>query len=117
MVTVAPGNLLDDHGFAATAIHASHRIEQKDQKPPEGDEFVAPFRELIITWRRFVATRTNGHRTLTRTHADLDALEIGTEAGVLVDEAAEMMAAVQNRNQIHSADATSEKTLAAEQRE
>jgi len=98
MVTVAPGNLLDDHGFAATAIHASHRIEQKDQKPPEGDEFVAPFRELIITWRRFVATRTNGHRTLTRTHADLDALVIGTEAGVLVDEAAEMMAAVQNRN-------------------
>jgi hypothetical protein len=29
-----------------------------------------------------------------RTHADLDALVIGTEAGVLIDEAAEMMTAV-----------------------
>lgn len=116
MLAVTPGNLLDDHGFAATAIDASHRVEQKDQKSPEGDEFVAPFRELIITWRRFLATRTNGHGTLTRTHADLDALVIGTEAGVLVDEAAEVMAAVQNRNQFHGADAISEKTLAAERR-
>jgi hypothetical protein len=41
---------------------------------------------------------------------------IGTEAGVLVDEAAEVMAAVQNRNQFHGTDAISEKTLAAEQK-
>ncbi|MEI9977149.1 MAG: hypothetical protein WDO73_36905 [Ignavibacteriota bacterium] len=59
MLAVAPGYFLDDHGFATVAIDAPHRIQQEYQKPPEWDEFVTPFRELIVTRRRLMATGTN----------------------------------------------------------
>jgi len=41
-----------------------------------------------------MAARTNRRRTFARTHGDFDAFVIGTEAGMLVNEAPEMMAAV-----------------------
>jgi hypothetical protein len=56
--------------------------------------FVTPFRELIVAGRRLMATGTNRCRTFARTHGDFDAFVIGTEAGMLVNEAPEMMAAV-----------------------
>ena len=94
MLAVAPGNLLDHHRFAAAAINASHGVQQENQKPPERDELVTPFRELIITGRRLMAPGTNRRRTLARPHADFDAFVIGTEASMLVNETPKMMAAV-----------------------
>jgi hypothetical protein len=41
-----------------------------------------------------MAAGTNRCRTLARTHGDFDAFVIGTEAGMLVNETPEMMAAV-----------------------
>jgi len=94
MLAGAPGNFLGDHRFAAATSDTPHRVQQKNQKPPEGDEFVAPFGELIITGRRLMATGTNRRRTFARTHGDFDALVIRTEAGLLINKAPEMMTAV-----------------------
>jgi hypothetical protein len=41
-----------------------------------------------------MATGTDRRRTFARTHGDFDAFLIGTEAGILVNEPPEMMAAV-----------------------
>jgi hypothetical protein len=41
-----------------------------------------------------MAPGTDRRRTFARTHGDFDALVIGTEAGMLVNEAPEMMTAV-----------------------
>jgi hypothetical protein len=86
--------LLDDDRVTAATIDAAHRIEQKYQKAPERDELETPFGELVITGRWLVATRTNRRRTSARTHCDLDTPVIGTEAGLLINETPEMMAAV-----------------------
>jgi hypothetical protein len=94
MLAVAPRNFLDNHRIAAAAIDAPHRVEQKNQKAPERDELETPFGKLVIAGRRLVASRTNGRRGLARAHGDFDALVIGTEAGMPVDETPEMMAAV-----------------------
>lgn len=94
MLAVAPGNFFDDHGLAVAAIDAPHRVQQKDQKAPERDEFVTPLGELIVTGRRPMATGTNCRRTFARTYGDFDAFVIGTEASMLVNEAPEMMAVV-----------------------
>src|SRR5258705_7992205 len=87
MLAIAPGNFFDDHGLAAAAIDAPHGVQQKDQKTPERDEFVAPFGELIVAGRRLMATGTDRRRTATRTHGDFDAFVIGRETGMLVNEA------------------------------
>jgi len=49
------------------------------------------------------AARTNRLGALARTHGDLNALVIGTEAGVVVDKSAEAVASIQNRDQFHGA--------------
>jgi hypothetical protein len=100
MLAVAPEDFLDDHGVAAAAIDAPHGVEQKDQKSPERSEFVTPSRELIVTGRRLMATGTDSPRTFAWTHGDFDALVIGSEAGMLVNKAPEMMAAVWNRDEL-----------------
>jgi hypothetical protein len=56
---IAPGNLLDEHGLAAGARDAPHRVEEEDQEAPERDGFVAPVGELIVTGGWVVATGTN----------------------------------------------------------
>src|SRR5207247_5985769 len=94
MLAVAPRNFLDDHGLAAAAIDAPHRVQQEDQKPSERDEVVTPFGESIVTGRRPMATGTDRRLTLARPHGDFDAFTIRTEAGMLVNEAPEMMATV-----------------------
>ena len=94
MLAVAPGNFLDDDGVAAAAIDAPHGVQQEDQKSPERDELEAPLGELIVAGRRLMAARTDRRRTLARPHGDLDALVVGTEAGVLINESPETMAAV-----------------------
>ena len=85
VLAVAPGNLLDDDA-AAAAIDAPHGVQQKDQKSPERNELETPLGELIVTGRGLMAARANRRRTLARTHGDLDALLVGTEAGLLVNK-------------------------------
>jgi len=86
MLAVAPGDFLDDHGFAAATIDAPHGVREKDQKAPERNELETPFGELIVTRRRLMATGTHGRRTFARTHGDFNTFVIGTEAGLLVNE-------------------------------
>ena len=47
-----------------------------------------------LTGRRLMAPGTDRRRTFARMHGDLDAFVIGTEAGMLVNEAPEMMTVV-----------------------
>lgn len=86
-------NLLDDDRIAAAAIDAPHRV-QKDQKAPERNKLETPCGELIVPGRGLVAMRTNRFGALARAHSNLNALVIGAEAGILINEALEMMAAV-----------------------
>jgi hypothetical protein len=84
----------DDDRLATPAIDPAHGVEQKNQKAPEGDELKAPLGELIITGCWLVAAGTDGLRPLARAHGDLDALGIGAETGVLVNESRETMTAI-----------------------
>ena len=93
-LAVAPGNFLDDDRLAAAAIDAPHGVKQKNQKAPERNELETPFGELIVSGGRLMAARTNRRRTLARTHGDFNALVIGTEAGLLVNESRKAVAAV-----------------------
>src|ERR1035438_10511602 len=81
---VTPRNLLDDHGLTAATIDPPHPVHQEVQKSPERDELVTPFRQLIVTGRRMMATGTNRRRALAGTHGDFDSLMIGTKTGMLV---------------------------------
>jgi len=94
MLAVAPGDFLDHDGFAAAAIDTAHRVQQKNQKAPERNKLEAPLGQLIIARGWLMAARTNRGRALARTHANFDALVIGAEGGIVVNEATEMMAAV-----------------------
>ena len=53
-----------------------------------------------------MATRTDGRRTLARSHGYLNALLVGTEPDVVVDKTSKTMTAVENRDQFHGAEAT-----------
>jgi hypothetical protein len=94
MFAMAPGDLLDDHGLAAGARDAPHRVEEEDQEAPERDEFEPPLGELIVTGGRLVATGTDRRGTFAWADSDFNASVIGTEAGLLINEASEMMAAI-----------------------
>ena len=54
---VAPGNLLDHHLAALTAIDAPHAVEQEHQHAPEWNELEAPLGQMIVPGRRLVAPR------------------------------------------------------------
>jgi len=86
--------------------YAPHSVQKEDEKSPQGDELKAPFGELVVTWRQQMATRADCGRTLARSHGHFDTLLVGTEVGVLVDKTSETMAAVQNRDQFHGAEAS-----------
>jgi hypothetical protein len=68
------------------AIDATHRIKQKNQKAPKRNELETALGELIVSGGRLMAARTNRRRTFARTHGDFDALVIGTETGLLINE-------------------------------
>src|SRR5262249_11306785 len=93
MLAVAPGNFLDHHA-AATAVHAAHAVEEEDQESPEGNEFEAPLREMIVTGRRLVAARADGRRTLAWPNFDFDAFLVLTPARVLINESPVAIAVV-----------------------
>jgi len=48
-----------------------------------------------------MAARADCGRTFARSHDHFDALLVGTETGVLIDKTSEMMAAVQDRGELH----------------
>ena len=75
--------------LAAAAIDAPHGVQQEDQKSPERNELETPLGELIVSGRGLMAARADGRRTLARPHGDLNALVVGTEAGLLVNESPE----------------------------
>jgi hypothetical protein len=79
---------------ATATVDSSHPVQQEDQESPQGDELEAPLVELIVTGRRQMATGTDSCGTLTRSHGHLEALPIGTEAGVLIDKAPKAMTTV-----------------------
>jgi len=86
--------LLDDDCLATAAIDAPHRVEQKNQKTPKRNELETALGKLIVSRGRLVATRTHRCRTFARSHGDLNALVIGTEAGPLVNESGKPMTAI-----------------------
>jgi len=86
MLAIAPGHFLDDDGLTTAAIDATHRIKQKNQKAPKRNELETALGELIVSGGRLMAARTNRRRTFARTHGDFDALVIGTETGLLINE-------------------------------
>jgi hypothetical protein len=93
-LAVAPGNLFHDDCLATGAIDTAHRVEQKNQKAPKWYELESSFGQLIVTGRGTMAARANRGRSLTRAHGHLDALAVGTEAGLAVNETSKAMAAV-----------------------
>ncbi len=91
---IAPGDFLDDDRLAAAAIDAPHGVKQKNQKSPERNELETPLGELIVSGGGLMAARTNRLGTLARTHGDFNALVIGTEAGLLVNESRKAVAPI-----------------------
>jgi hypothetical protein len=86
MHTIAPRNFFHHDRLATPAIDAPHRVKQKNQKSPERNELETALGELVVSGGRLMAARTNGGRPLARTHGDLNALVIGTETGLPVNE-------------------------------
>src|SRR5208283_631759 len=93
VLTIAPGNFLDDHA-TVSALDAPHAVQQEYQKAPQRNELEAPRGKMIVTRCRLVAPRTDRRRTRPRPDVDFDALLVGCEAGVLVDEPAMAMAVI-----------------------
>src|SRR5271167_4743323 len=93
VLTIAPGNLLDQYATIA-ALDASHAVQQENQKAPQRNELEASLGKMIVTRCRLMAPRTDRRRTRPRPDVHFDALLVGCEAGVLVDEAAMAMAVI-----------------------
>jgi hypothetical protein len=84
----------------AATVDTAHSVQKEDEKSPQGNELKAPFGELIVSGRQLVAAGTNCPRSSARTHVDFDALVIGTETGVLINESRKVVATVQNRDEL-----------------
>jgi hypothetical protein len=85
-LSIGPRNLLNDDRIATAAIDTPHRIEQKNQKSPERDELEAALAKLVVAGSRLMATRTHCLCALAGTHGDLNALVVGAETGLAINE-------------------------------
>src|ERR1039458_3998967 len=94
VLAIAPRNLFHYHHATMAALDAPHAVQEKDQKPPDGDEFEAPFGKMIVTRRRLVAPRADRRRSGPRPDVHFDAFLVGAEAGVIVDESPMVVAEV-----------------------
>src|SRR6202451_2371962 len=92
---IAPGNLLDYYA-TIPAVDAAHAVHQENQKTPQRNELEAPLGEMIVTWCRLVASRTDRRRALPRPDGHFDAFLAGTEARGVVDEFGLALAVVEN---------------------
>jgi hypothetical protein len=93
VLAIAPGNLLD-HDATISAVDTSRTVQQENQKPPQGNELEAALREMIVPRRWPVAPRTDGRRSLSRSHVYCNAFLVGCEAGVSIDKSSMMIAVV-----------------------
>ena len=75
------------------ALDAPHAVQEKDEES-ERDELEAPFGKMIVTRGRLVAPGADRHRSSSRPDVHFDALLVGAEAGLLVDESPMMLAEV-----------------------
>src|SRR5258708_6824228 len=91
---IGPRNLFDHDRLAAAAIDAPHGVKQKNQKSPERNKLETPFGELIISGGGLMAARTKRLGALARTHGDFNALVIGTETGLLINESRKAVAPI-----------------------
>jgi hypothetical protein len=57
-----------------------------------GNELKAPFGELVVSGSRQMAARADCGRTFARSHGHFDALQVGTETGVLIYKTSELVA-------------------------
>jgi len=89
-----PQHFFYDDGLTAAAVNAAHAIHQKNQESPERNELETPLGEIIVSRPRLMAARTNRLRTFARTHGDFDAPVIGSEPGLMVDEAGKAVATI-----------------------
>jgi hypothetical protein len=94
MLSVAPRNLLDEDRLTAAALNMPHRIQQENEESPERNELEPTLGELIVPARGPMAARADRRGALTWTHGDLDALVIGPEAGLVVDETGKTVATI-----------------------
>jgi hypothetical protein len=88
------GTCLDDDSAATGAIDAPHGVEQEDQKAPEGNELEAAFGQLIVSRGRLMAAGTDGPGSFPCADGDFDALVIGAETGLLINESLEVVTAI-----------------------
>jgi hypothetical protein len=86
--------LLHDDRLTAAAINAPHRIQQKNQKAPEGDELETALGQLVVSGGGLMAARAYCRRTLAWTNINLNTLVIGGEAGLLVNESRKTVTSV-----------------------
>jgi hypothetical protein len=93
MLPIAPGNLLDHHA-TIPAVHASHAVEQENQKAPQRNELKAALGKMIVTRCRLVAPRADRRRALPRPDVHFDAFLVGAKTGVFVNESPMAMAVV-----------------------
>ena len=93
MLAIAPRNLLN-HLAAIAAVDPPHAVQEENQNSPEGDEFKAPLREMIIAGRPLVATRAHCRGTNPRPYANFDAFLVWGKSIVVVNESPKMMAIV-----------------------
>ena len=93
MFAIAPRNLFHHHA-AVAAVDAPHAVQQENQNSPEGNEFKAALREMIIAGRRLVATRAHRRGTNPRPDADFDNFLVGAETIVVIDESPKTMTLV-----------------------
>jgi len=93
VLPIAPGNLLD-HYPTIPAVDAPHAVQQENQKAPQRNELEAALGKMIVTRCRLMALRADRRRALPRSHLHFDALLVGAEAGVLVDESPMAMTVV-----------------------
>jgi hypothetical protein len=107
-------DFFDSHEATAATVHAPHGVQKEDEKTPQGNELKVPFGELIVTRCRLMTARTDCGGALTRPHRNLDTLVVWTEAGVMVDKAAEAVASIKNRDQFHGPVASGVETSTVE---
>ena len=87
-----PGNLLD-HYATIPAVHASHAVEQENQKAPQRNELEAALGKMIVTRCRLVARPTNRRRALRGRTLHFDAFFV-EPSGMFVNESPMAMAVV-----------------------
>src|SRR5688500_153504 len=99
MLPVAPRNLLDHDRLTAAAIDTPHRVQQKNQKSPEGNELDAALGQLVVAGGGLVGSRTTGPGAFARAHGNPDTVVIGTEPGLVVNEFRKTVSGIQNREE------------------